>query len=107
VRLLRGLARTRAVFDDPNLLPNVGLAPLLALAGRARLPELLAGVRPGGPCGVGPITKAQCLVAGMAAGADCIDDMGLLLDVLHLPEGHHREQAWLTCGQKPPGHPLG
>jgi Transposase DDE domain group 1 len=30
VRLLHTLARTRAVFDDPNLLPNAGLAPLLA-----------------------------------------------------------------------------
>jgi Transposase DDE domain group 1 len=80
VRLLHGLARTRAVFDDPNLLPNAGLAPLLALADRAGLPELLAGVRPGGPCGAGPVTKAMCLVAGMAAGADCIEDMDLLRD---------------------------
>jgi len=80
VRLLHSPAKTRAVFDDPNLLPNAGLAPLIALAGRAGLPDLLAGVRPGGPCGANAATKAMCLVAGMAAGADSIDDMDLLRD---------------------------
>jgi hypothetical protein len=68
------------VFNDPNLLPNVGLVPLLALAGRAGLPCLLAGVRPKGPCGANAIAKAMCLVAGMAAGADSIEDMDLLRD---------------------------
>ncbi len=80
VRLSHGLANTRAVFDDPNLLAHAGLAPLAALAERAGLPELLAGVRPGGPCGSGAVTKVTCLVAGMAAGADSIDDMDLLRD---------------------------
>jgi hypothetical protein len=68
------------VFDDPNLLAHAGLAPLLALAGRAGLPDLLAGARPAGPCGASAATKAMCLMAGMAAGADSIDDMGLLRD---------------------------
>src|SRR5487761_1227219 len=80
VQLLHSPARTRAVFDDPNLLPNAGLAPLIALAGRAGLPGLLAGVRPGGPCGANAGTKVSCLVAGMAAGAGSIDDMDLLRD---------------------------
>jgi len=80
VRLLHGLARTRAVFDDPNLLPNAGLVPLLALADRAGLPELLAAVRPAGPCGANTAAKAMCMVAGMAAGADSIEGMGLLRD---------------------------
>jgi hypothetical protein len=45
----------------------------------AGLPELLAQhVRPGGECGVNAHLKVGCLVAGMAAGADSIDDMGLL-----------------------------
>ena len=79
MQLLHSLARTRAVFDDPNLLPSAGLAPLLALAERAGLPGLLAGARPAGPCGAGTAAKAMCLVAGMAAGADTIDGM----DVLH------------------------
>ena len=68
------------MFDDPNLLPHAGLAPLMALAGRAGLPDLLAGVRPGGPCGANARAKVACLVAGMAAGADSIDDMDLLRD---------------------------
>jgi len=68
------------VFDDPNLLPHAGLAPLMALAERAGLPDLLAGVRPGGSCGANARAKVACLVAGMAAGADSIDDMDLLRD---------------------------
>jgi hypothetical protein len=72
--------KTRAVFDDPNLMPHAGLAPLMALADRAGLPDLLAGVRPGGPCGVNAAAKVACLIAGMAAGADSIDDMDLLRD---------------------------
>ena len=68
------------MFGDPNLLPNAGLAPLVALAGRAGLPGLLAGVRPGGPCGANAAAKAMCLVAGMAAGADSIEGMDLLRD---------------------------
>src|ERR1700690_4596692 len=51
----------------------------MALAERAGLPELLAEhVRPGGECGVNAAAKVGCVVAGMAAGADSIDDMGLL-----------------------------
>src|ERR1700728_2338823 len=51
----------------------------MALAQRAGLPGLVAAhVRPGGPCGVNAQLKIPCLVAGMAAGADSIDDMDLL-----------------------------
>src|SRR5437016_8696864 len=51
----------------------------MALAGRAGLAGLVAEhVRPGGECGVNPHLKVACLVAGMAAGADSIDDMDLL-----------------------------
>jgi Transposase DDE domain group 1 len=80
VQLLHSPARTRAVFDDPNLLAHAGLAPLLTLAGRAGLPDLLAGAQPAGPGGANAVTKAMCLIAGMAAGADSIDDMDLLRD---------------------------
>jgi hypothetical protein len=80
VRLSHSPVKTRAVFDDPNLLPHAGLAPLMALADRCGLPGLLAGVRPGGACGVNAAAKVACLVAGMAAGADSIDDMDLLRD---------------------------
>jgi hypothetical protein len=79
VRLLHSLARTHASFDDPNLVSHAGLVPVMALAQRAGLADLVAGhVRPGGECGVNADLKVPCLVAGMAAGADSIDDMDLL-----------------------------
>jgi Transposase DDE domain group 1 len=79
VRLLHSLARTHASFDDPNLVSHSGLVPVMALAQRAGLADLVAEyVRPGGECGVNPHLKVGCLVAGMAAGADSIDDMDLL-----------------------------
>jgi hypothetical protein len=76
---LHSLAKTRASFDDPNLVSQAGLVPVMALAERAGLADLVAEhVRPGGECGVNPHLKVACLVAGMAAGADSIDDMDLL-----------------------------
>ena len=79
MRLLHSLARTHASFDDPNLVSHAGLVPVMALAQRAGLADLVAEhVRPGGECGVNADLKVGCLVAGMAAGADSIDDMGLL-----------------------------
>jgi hypothetical protein len=87
VRLLHSLARTRASFDDPNLVSHAGLVPVMALAQRAGLTGLVAEhVTPGGGCGVNAHLKVGCLVAGMAAGADSIDDMDVLrhgaMDVL-------------------------
>ena len=53
MRLLHSLARTHASFDDPNLVSQAGLVPVMALAQRAGLAELAAEhVRPGGRCGV-------------------------------------------------------
>ena len=79
MRLLHSLAKTRASFDDPNLVSHAGLVPVMGLAQRAGLGDLVAGhVRPGGACGVNAAVKVPCLVAGMAAGADSIDDMRLL-----------------------------
>ena len=79
MRLLHALARTHASFDDPNLVSRAGLVPVMALAQRAGLTELVAEqVRPGGPCGVNAQLKVPCLVAGMIGGADSIDDMDLL-----------------------------
>ena len=87
MRLLHSLAKTHASFDDPNLVSHAGLVPVMALAHRAGLGDLIAEhVRPGGECGVNAHLKVPCLVAGMAAGADSIDDMDLLrhgaMDVL-------------------------
>ena len=79
MRLLHVLARTHASFDDPNLVSRAGLVPVMALAQRAGLDDLVRRhVTVAGPCGVNADLKAGCLVAGMAAGADSIDDMDLL-----------------------------
>jgi Transposase DDE domain group 1 len=79
VRLLHALAKTRALFDDPHLVSHAGLVPVMALAERAGLGELVAEhVRPAGECGVNACLKVPALVAGMAAGADSIDDMDVL-----------------------------
>jgi hypothetical protein len=79
VRLLHSLAKAHASFDDPNLVSHAGLVPVMALAGRAGLADLVAEhVTPGGECGVNAHLKVPCLVAGMAAGADSIDDMDML-----------------------------
>ena len=79
MRLLHSLAKTHASFDDPNLVSHAGLVPVMGLAQRAGLGGLVAEhVRPGGKCGVNAAVKVPCLVAGMAAGADSIDDMDVL-----------------------------
>jgi hypothetical protein len=78
VRLLHALAKTRAAFDDPNLVSHAGLVPLAALAERAGLHALAVHVRPDGDCGANAGLKVACLAAGMAAGAGSIDDMDLL-----------------------------
>jgi Transposase DDE domain group 1 len=79
VRLLHGLAKICATFDDPNIVSRAGLVPVMALAQRAGLGGLVAEhVRIDRGCGVNAHLKVPCLVAGMAAGADSIDDMDLL-----------------------------
>ena len=78
MRLLHALAKTSAAFDDPNLVASVGLVPLMALADRAGLADLATGVHPDGPAGANAALKIASLAAGMAAGADSIDDMRLL-----------------------------
>ena len=72
-------AGTTAVFDDPNLIASAGLVPMLALADSAGLAEL-AQERLTVPTdkGANAGLKVSSLVAGMLAGADSIDDMGLL-----------------------------
>ena len=42
MRLLHGLAKTHATFDDPNLVSQAGLVPVMALAQRAGLADLVA-----------------------------------------------------------------
>jgi len=70
---------TSAVFDEPNLVSAAGLVPVLALAESAGLAvlaqqQLTVPTDKGANAGL----KVASLVAGMVAGADSIDDMGLL-----------------------------
>ena len=79
MRLLHELAKIHASFDDPHLVSQAGLVPVMALAQRAGLADLVAEhVRISHRCGVNAQLKVPCLVAGMVAGADSIDDMDLL-----------------------------
>ena len=79
MRLLHGLAKIHATFDDPNLVSRAGLVPVMALAQRARLGRLAdEHVRIARRCGVNAPAKVGCLVAGMIGGADSIDDLDLL-----------------------------
>ena len=79
MRLSHGPGKIHASFDDPNLVSRAGLVPVMALAGRCGLADLVREhVTITSPAGVNADLKAGCLVAGMAAGADSIDDMDLL-----------------------------
>lgn len=79
MQLSHTLGSTSAVFDDPNLVSSAGLVPLVALAESAGL-RTLAQERLTVPTdkGANAGLKVASLVAGMVAGADSIDDMGLL-----------------------------
>ncbi len=79
MRLSHDPLRISASFDDPNLVSRAGLVPVMALAERAGLGALVRRhVTLRAKTGVYPEVKVGCLVAGMAAGADSIDGMGLL-----------------------------
>jgi DDE family transposase len=79
MRLSHDPLKISACFDDPNLVSSAGLVPVVSLAERAGLHGLVhRHVRITAKTGVYPEVKVACLVAGMAAGADSIDDMDLL-----------------------------
>jgi len=83
-----------ASFDEPNLVSCAGLAPVLALAERAGLAELVGQhLTLAGEGGANAAVKVTSLVAGMLAGADCIDDMDLL---------RHGAMARLFTGDRAP-----
>ena len=69
-------------FDDPNLLADAGLVPVVALAEQVDLSELVGDrlriVDASNSAGAGPGAKVMSLVAGMVAGADSIEDMDRL-----------------------------
>jgi hypothetical protein len=68
-----------ADFDDPNLVSAAGLVPVMALAEKAGLPDLVTEhVTVPGPAGANADLKVASLVAGMVAGADSIEAMDLV-----------------------------
>jgi hypothetical protein len=97
MRSSHSAAAVGAVFDDANLVGYGGLEPVVRLAERCRLPDLVARhVRIRGAAnsgGANPAAKVMSLVAAMTAGADSIDDidrlrhggMGLLFDGVRAP----------------------
>lgn len=79
MRLLHAAARTRAVFDEPNLIAHAGLVPAMRLAQDCGLEELAGDlVRPAAKTGANAGLKIAAIVAGMAAGADSIDGLAAL-----------------------------
>jgi hypothetical protein len=79
MRLWHTAAATSAQFDDPNLVSHAGLVPVMRLAQDCGLAELVGErVTVAGPCGANTPHKIGCVVAGMIAGADAIDDLDLL-----------------------------
>ena len=67
-----------ATFDEPNLVGSAGLVPAVGLADRVGLVELADTMLtvPGAKGCAG--AKVACVLAGMLAGADSIDDLDLL-----------------------------
>lgn len=76
MQLSHEAAKVSVVFDDPNLIGCAGLVPALALAQRVDLDRLVSDTLTV-PAPNAPL-KVSALVAGMAAGADSIEDMDLL-----------------------------
>ena len=66
----------RPVFDDPNLVSDAGLVPVLRLAESAGLHDLLEDQL--SVVSANAAAKASSVVGGMLAGADSIDDLDLL-----------------------------
>jgi hypothetical protein len=71
------------VFDDDNLVSCAGLIPVMTLAQQTGLSRLLGAkvriaasrIKSGA---ANPAPKLATLIAGMSAGADCIDDVDVL-----------------------------
>ncbi|MGH3628052.1 MAG: IS1380 family transposase [Sciscionella sp.] len=79
MQLSHTLPATSVVFDDPNLVSDTGLVPVLALAESAGLGDL-ADEHLSVPTdkGANAGLKVASLVAGMVAGVDSIDGMARL-----------------------------
>jgi hypothetical protein len=75
--------RAAPLFVDQNLVSFAGLVPVMGLAERAGLSELIAErvvitATRVASAGVNPAGKLTSVIAGMAAGADSIDDLDVI-----------------------------
>jgi len=83
VQLSHDWARATPVFDDERLVSCAGLAPVMGLAEQAGLSELITdrvsikqtSVK---SAAANPAGKLTAIIAGMAAGADSIDDLDVI-----------------------------
>jgi hypothetical protein len=83
VKLSHGWSKATPLFDDEHLVSDAGLVPVMTLAEQAGLSELVAQrVRLASSrvasAGVNPVGKVASIIAGMAAGADSIDDLQVI-----------------------------
>ena len=83
MRLLHKWSRAAVRFDEENLVSCAGLVPVMNLAERAGLSELVTDTvkitnEPAPSTGANPAGKVTSIVAGMAAGADSIDDLDVI-----------------------------
>jgi Transposase DDE domain group 1 len=76
-------SRAEVCADEENLVSCAGLVPVMALAERAGLSDLVADKveithEPVPSTGANPAGKVTSIVAGMVAGADSIDDLDVI-----------------------------
>jgi Transposase DDE domain group 1 len=75
-------AAVSAAFDEPNLIAYAGLVPVMRLAERCGLSRVVAEkvklTRTKNGAGASAGAKVTCIMGGMAAGADSIDDLNVL-----------------------------
>ena len=84
MKLPHAWSKATPLFDDEHLVSCAGLVPVMALAEQAGLSELVAERVTGraptrvASAGVNPAGKLTSIIAGMAAGADSIDDLEVI-----------------------------
>jgi hypothetical protein len=83
VKLPDGWSHAAPLFDDEALVSFAGLIPVMALAEQAGLSRLVGErvrfkATKVKSAGANPAGKVTSIIAGMAVGADCIDDVDLI-----------------------------
>ncbi len=79
MRASHELSRVAVSFDDPNLVSHAGLVQAASLWQRLGMPGVVRrGLRLPGSVGANSDAKVATVVMGMLAGADSIEDLGVL-----------------------------